>query len=358
MADKNPWSHPLLCNMNLWRRIEHFWLRRERDTTLGVAHRVWGIVALYVVLIQGKDIVRIFSGEGYFSFAELQSLLPHTIRTPLFTLFSETAEGVLFLYALLVISLLLATLRIATLWTTLLSLILLTSFDERAIFTGEGGDTVIRLVGYILLLALIFDPAVRNFLSRKKRESDNEPKDFPVWPRHLFFAQLIVLYLSSAWTKLLGHSWLDGSAVYFTLHHPDFQRFPDTVMGIFDPLSPLFSIATLIFELLWITPLLQWCLRITRFPVRPLLLCSGIIFHAAIFLLLDVGTFSLALLPAYIGAWIPVVHSPLWCPFSHAPSDTSSSVATLRSRRMRFFSRCPRCNSPESPGPSYATSTG
>ena len=272
------------------------------------AQRLWGIIALYSFLIQWQDIVRYASDDGLFPLAMIQSYLRHDLRFSLLDFFGSS-EATFALYLLLLLCLLLVTCRIATRWTMLSSMILMTSFHERAIFTGEGGDNVMRLVGFILLLAS-FDTALRP--TGRGVWPYAPTNDSPIWPRLLLFAELIILYLASAWTKLLGETWRNGSAFFYALHNPHFQRFPDAVGGILDPLSLVLSWGTIAWELLWITPLLQFFLvqiswgtlreRAARLPVRPFLLLSGVIFHALIFLLFDVGTFSLALLPAYVGA--------------------------------------------------------
>lgn len=301
-----------------WQRIEEFWLHRELPTSLGLARILWGAITLYAFLVQWDDIVLYVSDDGYFPHPLWQSFTRQSFRFSLFDTL-RTGPQVFGLYLVLLGTLVLATLGIFTRPAMVIAYVLIASFHEKAIFTLEGGDTVIRLVGVILLLSpcgrsLSLSSLWRRLSSfqRTGRDVPLEQRRLPIWPRHLLFWQLLTIYVTTGWYKTLGTLWWDGSAVFYALHHEHFQRFPDRVLAIFDPFSKFITWFVLWWELLWVLPLLHWLLLqgttgslrefLRRIPLKRSLLLGGLLMHLGIFLLMDVGSFSLALSAAYVGA--------------------------------------------------------
>jgi predicted DCC family thiol-disulfide oxidoreductase YuxK len=128
-----------------------------------------------------------------------------------------------------------------------------------------------------------------------------------VWPVRLLLWQLIVVYLSSTWWKLLGTMWLSGTAVATVLHHPIYARWPQWMMHLLSPLGPAMTYATIVWEAAWgllLIPratVIRVAPSLERFSLKRALLALGILFHGSIFLLLDVGSFFGAMLCAYAG---------------------------------------------------------
>src|SRR5439155_1192550 len=82
--------------------------------------------------------------------------------------------------------------------TTVMSIVLLFSFHERNPLLLGGGDTVIRVVGFILAIA----PSVSAFSLDRLRQRSRHPsrsqsdgnQKMPIWPVRLLTWQLIVIY--------------------------------------------------------------------------------------------------------------------------------------------------------------------
>ena len=115
------------------------------------------------------------------------------------------------------------------------------------------------------------------------------PTDAPVTAVRLIQLQLVVMYTYTGIAKH-GHTWLDGSAIYYSWLDVSYVRWPmlmEWLVG-FAPVrvaGQLLAWGTLVFELGFL-PLIAW--RRTRIPT----LIVGLLLHAGIWGTLSVGIFS------------------------------------------------------------------
>lgn len=111
------------------------------------------------------------------------------------------------------------------LWCVLI-FVLLTSLQHRNPLICDGEDTVFRLFAFYLL----FLPCdARWSLSQwwHPNQVDRSERVASAWGLRLVQMQMVVLYSSAAWSKWLGESWRDGSAVYYVFQMSDlFGRGP------------------------------------------------------------------------------------------------------------------------------------
>src|SRR3989344_7450198 len=107
---------------------------------------------------------------------------------------------------------------------TVASVLLLFSFHERNLQPLGGGDTVLRNIGFILMIA----PELGAFsVSRLEHHWKHwnktgeflAPLTTQVWPYRLLLWQIMIIYLTSGWDKLQGEMWLHGTGVEAGLHH-------------------------------------------------------------------------------------------------------------------------------------------
>ncbi len=164
-----------------------------------------------------------------------------------------------------------------------------------AIFNS--GDLLLREVGIAVALApcgLLWSLDARR--DRKQGRARN------LWraPYAQRFLQLALAlgYFLSAWSKLRGNTWHDGTAMALSMRIEDLQRFaaPD---WLYDQrlLLNLFTWATLAFEATFFV--LVWNRRL-----RPYVIAVGVLFHFGIDIFLDIGFFSFAIYLAYV-AFLP-----------------------------------------------------
>lgn len=171
----------------------------------------------------------------------------------------------------------------------------------------NSGDLVLRQIGVVLALApsgLLL--SVDQVLARRKRAgaAADPPRRAP-WAIRLLQIDLALGYALTAWAKLRGATWHDGTALLRALRIEDLQRFvlPDWLLHQSVLLNAL-TWATLVFEATFL--LLVWDRR-----WRPWVIGAGIFFHLGIDVTFDVGFFSYAMIAGYL-AFLPPEVADRW----------------------------------------------
>lgn len=293
---------------------ESFWFRPISSAGFGLMRIGFGVVTFVTYCFQWSSIQWYFGPEG---------ILPHTMISPLlrntwrFSLLdTASSEMVSLLFLLFLLSLIFVSIGLFTRLALIVSVVLLYSFHEYGSITLDGGDTLLRLIGFIVLISpcdrsFSIDNLLRRFhlATTTGKVQPATHRTMPIWSYRLFLWQMILLYGSSFIEKIHGNLWRDGSAVAIVLHHGIFSRLP---LGIADSvtfLSPILSYFTLLTQAGWLLLLPLGLLSLTGKIVgtkgfdtwkRTLLLC-GILIHGGILLLMNVGTFSLTVFTAYCG---------------------------------------------------------
>lgn len=102
-----------------------------------------------------------------------------------------------------------------------------TTFNHRLIWLWDGEDTLFRLLAFLFILC----PLGRHWsIDRTLRISRGDPVDDGprvAWGLTLIQIQMTLIYVSTAWEKLDGGEWIDGTALYYVSRLDDvFGRFP------------------------------------------------------------------------------------------------------------------------------------
>jgi hypothetical protein len=112
-------------------------------------------------------------------------------------------------------------------------------------------------------------------------------------PLRLMQFQVALIYMNSAFWKLGGPTWRDGSTIHYVLNLNTYQRFPGTVPIALDPLMTLSTYLTLFWEGAFGLLLLnRWTRRAA--------LAFGVALHVGLWATMELGTFSWVILASYI----------------------------------------------------------
>lgn len=138
--------------------------------------------------------------------------------------------------------------------------VMLVSFQNRNTLILDGEDTVMRLVGFYLLLmssgrAWSLDSLVSRCFARESTEACPLA---PAWPLRLLQLQMVVIFVAAALFKLGGRAWIEGTALSFVCRLDDtFGRLPLPHVLFETPiLVRLMSWSVIVVELF--APLLLW----------------------------------------------------------------------------------------------------
>jgi len=284
-------------------RLHAFFFAPIHAGGFGLLRIGWAAVALFHMLTQADNVLRYFGPDGILPMADVQRYFDRGwLRFSLLDWLQEPWL-VIAIYVAFLVLLLLMLVGWRPRLTTTLSVLLFFSFQERSYLFVGGGDTVLRVTGFLLLItpnlsAFSVTRMHRQWAQWRKTQTLLPEPRMPVWPYRLLLWQFVLIYAMGIWSKLLGDLWLGGASVAIALHHPIFSRIPVSWADALNPLSFAASIGTLLFEAAWILLLLPS--RVTE-RLKRWLLIVGAVFHLSIQATLYVSTLSLAILAGYLG---------------------------------------------------------
>lgn len=296
---------------NLLAPLDRFFFQKVSASGFGLMRIAWAFSVLIFFLGSAPDVVRYYSEAG---------LIPHDLYSIVFrsefrfTILDYVTDpsAVIVLWSIMVVCLLFMMVGIWPRLMTTVSVLLLFSFHERNLQPLGGGDTVLRCIGFLLLIA----PELRAFsLARLELQWNNwkntgrflKPLTMSIWPYRLLLWQIMIIYITSAWDKMQGTMWLDGTVVEAAFHHTHFVRYSKEVMDSLVWMSPYACFYTLVWEFAWLLLLVpkgMWDIlpqRLRKHSLKRWLILGGLTFHWGIFSLMDVGSFPFAMSTAYIG---------------------------------------------------------
>lgn len=297
--------------MTFIRSLQSFFFARQTARGFGLMRIAWATVALAYFLMQWKDVDFFYGNDGLMSPGIAHILMRTNLHFTMLN-YVTSPHAVFALYLLMLLCMLATAIGIFPRFMLIVSVLLLFSFDERDTMVLGGGDTLLRNIGFILAICPCVDVFSLKRLDAQHRNVEKTgellaPATMSIWPYRLLLWQMIVLYGTSFWYKMLGTMWTSGTAVEAALHHPFFSRWPDVIVNLMVPLSHIVDWASLTWEGLWILLLVpRWLTDllppgIPRIPLKRILMILGIFFHGSIFILMDAGSFSLVMFTAYLG---------------------------------------------------------
>ncbi len=293
-----------------------FWFRPVPTTGFGLMRVSTGLIAFISYLLQWNDVSRYYSDAGMLPRAIMFEFIRNNNRFSVLDYVGDPSS-VFAVYLLLLACFALVTIGLYTRPALITGTLLLFSFHERMPGVLAGGDTVIRLLLFVLILA----PCHRSFSlwSLRKRyaqwkKSGMDIKEriavMSIWPYRLLLWQFIMIYVGSFWTKFLGTMWEDGSAVGIALHHEHFIRFPIAWVQPFTAISVPFAWFLLLSQMSWllflIIPAIEWSIPaskkfFSRVSWKLLIIGTSALIHGSIALFMDVGIFSFVIFAGYAG---------------------------------------------------------
>lgn len=296
--------------MKIFDRSRHFLFQEVSATGFGLMRIAWSAVVLITMLSQWCSISRYYSGKGIIPPSLYDVAYRNEYRFSILDFFQST-DGTFLIYILLLFVTFFFLLGIKPRLSGILSVLLLFSFHERNLIILGGGDTVLRVLGFMLLIApelrAVSIPRFHDQWKNWKRTKQMLPAlTMPIWPYRLLLWQYIIIYLTSGYHKTGGDMWLSGTAPAAAFHHLHFSRFPKIVLDGMSVLSPFVAYFTLIFEGTWALLLVPRNIPKKFFgkfslPLKRTLLLGGLVFHGGIWIFMDVGCFSGAMLAGYFG---------------------------------------------------------
>lgn len=271
----------------LWRRL---WLTQVDPRPAGLFRIVFGVVVLWT-LVDLLPLARfLFTDEGLWLPAMARRnyggefrglwdaehgfehwydwLLAIYYRFSLFHIRADPA----FVYAVFAATLAavtLMTLGIKTRISTIASWFLVNSIYGYSPIFFSGGDTVLRVFLFLGMLSRWGEAySLDTWWRRKRAVLAGAPtlpplRLIPAWPLRIMMLQLAIIYCATGALKS-GHTWMDGTALFFALNLDHFYRHPAQI-----------QLVTFL-QMVWVLPLATWITKIWEMAFPLALLGAGL----------------------------------------------------------------------------------
>ena len=265
---------------------DRFWFEPEDSSTLALIRIAFGVLITTWALWLAPDLFSFFSDDGLVATRDGPPGEWSVLAI------SSSRAAVVVLYVVVLAGCLALTAGYRTRLAALVVFVGVISFEHRNPFVFNSGDGLLRVLALYLMLAPAGMALSVDRLRRAPGAFWEFPKSAP-WIRRLIQLQVSLIYLATAWSKLRGETWSDGTAVSYSMRL-GLERIPPPAAVLdSEVLMAWASHATLVAE--FAIPILIWNRR-----TRPYALLAGVALHLGIDFSLRIGFFSWAMLTAYL----------------------------------------------------------
>ena len=271
---------------NAWNR---FFFTPQRATVLGLYRVVFAAIVLLDLFLLRPDWLTWFGADGLLT---MGSLPGRAAKLNLFALWHQNAaiSGLFWVFVVFACCLLVG---FMSRFSSVMVFVALLSMHKRNPMILSGGDTLLRLDAFFLMFAPTGAAfSVDRLIQRYRRGQWQEPRLVLPWAQRMIQIQTTLVYLSTFYWKLLGHTWIDGTALYYVLHLTEFRQFA----------VPGADNATVIRMMTWSTLAIEFALGTVVWirRVRYWVLLAGVCLHAGIEYALNIPLFSLTITASYL----------------------------------------------------------
>jgi hypothetical protein len=176
--------------------------------------------------------------------------------------------------------------------TAILLYLGLLAIHHRNVLTASGADTLVVILAFYLMLSPCGAAcSIDARREARRRGTLAEPLIEP-WAQRLIQVQLAAVYVFTAWSKLGGMTWCQGTALHYVLSNEEFRRF---TFGLTQwPMAVrVLTLAALAIE--FAIPLLLWSRA-----GRPWAIALGLALHGGIVLMVNIPIFGELMTAGYL----------------------------------------------------------
>jgi hypothetical protein len=224
-------------------------------------------------------------------------------------LFPRSEMVIVVLLCTLVASAACITLGLYTRPATIVAFICLASIHHRNTLILNSGDSLLRIINFLLILA----PAGKMYSLDAMYRRINNPAladEVPLcapWAQRLIQLQLVGLYCQAFWTKAISQDWISGDALFYATHLYEYKHLYVPFVLDNELCIKLLTWGSLAIEfalwtLIWIKEL--------RYPV----LIAGLLLHAGIEWSMNIPFFEWITVAGYL-AFVEPRHVEAFCDY-------------------------------------------
>ncbi|HEX5324437.1 MAG TPA: HTTM domain-containing protein [Capsulimonadaceae bacterium] len=287
-----------------------FWFKPRPSGPLGLYRVLFGLLVLSWCALLAPDLFTWYSERGVMPLKALHAFNPGSYPYELDLLRHVTdPRAIVALFAVLSVAALFLTIGFCTRTSTIVTWVLLLTFQHRNEIILNSGDIFMRIMCFYLMFAPAGASCSVDRLIRiwRGKESAGDPPLITPWAQRLIQVQISIVYLATVLGKATGPFWQNGTAVYYPLHMKEMQRFWLPFLGSTSGdtfhmvLLNLLTYGTMAVELSMAT--LIWVPRL-----RGYVLAAGTALHVGIEYMMNIPLFSALMITSYVNfvpnAWI------------------------------------------------------
>lgn len=282
-----------------------FFFTPQLATTIGLYRILYGLLVIADLILLRPSWLTWYGPKGFITLETVYKVSTPGPRINFFEILPKTdfAVNVFFWVSLLVaISL---TLGYMTRFSAVAVFMCLSSIQERNFYILNSGDSLLRIISFIMMFA----PAgaafsIDRILRMRRGRGDTALRLYSPWAQRLIQIQLAVLYFATFYWKTIGTKWMDGTALYYVLRLDAFRRFP----------MPIINSMWIVKSLTWGTLLIEFALGVLvwfkelRYPV----LIAGLCLHLGIEYSMNIPMFEWIMMATFLTFVEPEDLTRMW----------------------------------------------
>jgi uncharacterized membrane protein YphA (DoxX/SURF4 family) len=273
----------------------NFWYRPTSTLPLEVFRILFGLLLIQYAMLLFPDFLVWFGHNGIISANTVNNWHPQP-RLNLLNFFPDNNIWTIAVFTSFIVASLCLTLGFLTRISSILVFLSLLSFHAHAYLIINSGDNFMRLLAFWLIFSAAgSNLSIDHWLQSRKTDKEDiaAEKLAAPWAQRLMQTNMTLLYAQTFFKKIVGSTWQNGTAVYYSSRMEDFHRFPSDFL----------------FNHLWVCKLLTWatlgielslCTLIWIKPLRYYVLALGVLLHLTIDWSMNIPQFEWIMICSYI----------------------------------------------------------
>lgn len=253
------------------RRLKELWnwfFFESANPVTAAGLRIGYSVLLLINLMVWAPDVRLWFGEtGLLPYEASRAVVDPDTWT-LFSVLPHTDTTARWCFQILVLQTVLLGVGVGSRFQAICVFMWLASFNHRNALIFDGEDTLFRLLAFLLALTPCgcrwsFDA----YWTERRKGALPTVTSADAWGVRLIQLQMTLIYVSTAWEKLNGNAWIDGTALYFASRLNDLWGRGPVPHGLFFDLTSIKYMTWLVLLVeIWI-PIGLWLKESRRWTI-------------------------------------------------------------------------------------------
>lgn len=263
---------------------DNFFFKPQPVESIALFRIFWCSLLMINMLFDLSNIHDFYGPHAVLSLSTVKEQFPFT-HLNIFHLFNSSYEFVQILFLIYGVAMVFSILGFYTRTSLIVSLVCLVSLHQRNIWLLSSSELLMRLTMILLVCAPAGHAYSLDSLLGRKYPNFKKEREWSPWALRLIQIQLAVVYVWTAWHKMKGDTWFDGTALYYASRLDAMKNFPVPFILDWMPTMQLMTWGTLVLELA--LGILIWFKEF-----RKPLIIIGIIFHLGIEYMMSIPYFE------------------------------------------------------------------